>query len=125
MKHRSFKQWTVALSAITIMAAVPAITSNAASLWGDANCDNNVNMADVVLIMQSLVNPDKFGINGSETTHITRAGMDNADVEQSGNGITNNDALSIQKYKLNLIRQLPESYSQTTVTQPTTQATTQ
>ncbi len=67
---------------------------------GDANCDGSVNMADVVLIMQSIANPDKFNINGSDATHITAQGTANADMD--GNGITNNDALAIQKKLLDI-----------------------
>lgn len=65
-------------------------------------------MSDAVLIMQSLSNPDKYGINGTDETHITEQGLKNGDVSGNGDGITNNDALAIQKYKLNLIDSLPE-----------------
>ena len=76
-------------------------------LYGDANCDGKINLADVVLIMQSLSNPDKYGLNGNAPTHITRQGMLNGDI--SGNdGITNLDALTIQKFMLELITKLPE-----------------
>ncbi len=78
-------------------------------LWGDANCDGKVNMADTVLIMQFTSNPDKFGINGSDATHITAQGLINGDVSGSRDGITNADALSIQKYCLDLIDSLPET----------------
>ena len=62
---------------------------------GDTNCDGNVNMADAVLIMQSLANPDKYGVNGTDETHITAQGEKNGDMD--GNGLTNADALEIQK----------------------------
>ena len=67
---------------------------------GDANCDGKVNMGDVVLIMQSIANPDKYGLNGTDATHITSQGMLNGDMDS--NGITNNDALAIQKKLLGL-----------------------
>ena len=67
---------------------------------GDANCDGNVNMADAVLIMQSLANPDKYGVNGTDDTHITAQGEFNGDMD--GNGMTNADALAIQKAILKL-----------------------
>lgn len=76
--------------------------------YGDANVDGQVDMSDAVLIMQSLSNPDKYGINGTDETHITEQGLKNGDVSGNGDGITNNDALAIQKYKLNLIDSLPE-----------------
>ena len=67
---------------------------------GDANCDGNVNMADAVIIMQSLANPDKYGVNGTDDTHITAQGEKNGDMD--GNGLTNADALEIQKMLLKL-----------------------
>lgn len=76
--------------------------------YGDVNIDGEVDMSDAVLIMQSLSNPDKYGINGTDETHITMQGLKNGDVSGNGDGITNNDALAIQKYKLNLIDSLPE-----------------
>ena len=70
-------------------------------LWGDANCDGQVNMADAVLIMQSIGNPDKYG--KGQPDGITEKGEKNGDVENNGDGITNKDALKIQRYKLNII----------------------
>ncbi len=67
---------------------------------GDANCDGNVNMADAVMIMQSLANPDKYGVNGTDDTHITAQGEKNGDMD--GNGLTNADALAIQKQLLKI-----------------------
>lgn len=71
--------------------------------WGDANCSGNVDISDAVFIMQILANPSKFT--------MTAQGRANADVAENGNGLTNADALSIQKYCLSIITQLPESYS--------------
>ena len=69
-------------------------------LYGDANCDEEVNMADAVAIMQSLANPDKYS--------LSEQGKANADVTGNSDGVTNKDALAIQKYKLGLISALPE-----------------
>ena len=77
-------------------------TQQVVTLWGDANCSGTVDMSDAVLIMQTLANPSKYT--------MTPQGRANADVAENGNGITNSDALSIQKYCLSLITQLPESY---------------
>lgn len=63
-----------------------------ATLYGDANCDNEVNMADAVLIMQSVSNPNKYC--------LSPIGIKNGDLD--GNGITNYDALAIQKMLLKL-----------------------
>ena len=60
-------------------------------------------MSDVVLIMQSLVNPNKYGVNGTDKARITAQGAANGDVED-GNGLTVNDALKIQRYLLQVIK---------------------
>lgn len=85
-------------TATTTTASTVVTTETAAG--GDANCDGKVNMGDVVLIMQSIANPDKYGLNGTNATHITSQGTLNGDMD--GNGITNNDALAIQKKLLGL-----------------------
>ncbi|MCR4795514.1 MAG: glycoside hydrolase family 9 protein [Ruminococcus sp.] len=77
---------------------------------GDANCDGQVDLSDVVLIMQALANPNKYGENGSDPTHITETGMANADVDISSEGITVNDAMVLQLYLLHSIDSIPYSY---------------
>lgn len=72
------------------------------TIYGDANCDDEVSLADTVTIMQTLANPDKYKMSAQ--------GLANADVSSNGDGITGLDALAIQKYKLELVPQLPESY---------------
>ena len=57
-------------------------------LSGDANEDGDVNMADAVLIMQTLSNPDEY--------KLTPQGMANADIAGYGDGVTAMDALTIQ-----------------------------
>lgn len=70
------------------------------TLWGDSNEDGEVNLADAVLIMQTLANPAKY--------KITDQGKLNADVDTNGDGVTSGDAFVIQKYVLGLISELPE-----------------
>ena len=70
--------------------------------YGDVNCDSSIDMGDVVLIMQSLANPNKYGYEGSDKNAITDLGLANADVWNSGDGVTGQDALHIQKYLLGL-----------------------
>ena len=79
------------------------------SLYGDANCDGKVDLSDAVMILQSISNPDKYGVNGSSESHITAQGVLNGDVYANGTGLTPQDALSIQKYVAELISELPES----------------
>ncbi len=78
------------------------------TVYGDANCNNEVRLNDAVLVMQSIGNPDVYGINGSNDSHITEQGIINGDVTNTGDGLTNNDALTIQKYLIGLIADLPE-----------------
>ena len=77
-------------------------------IWGDANCDGGVSLADAVIIMQSIANPSAYGVTGSNDQHITEQGTKFGDVSETGNGITNKDALAIQKFCLKLIESLPE-----------------
>ena len=96
------------------------------TMWGDVNLDSKVDVADEVLIMNSLANPNKYGLGCAQG--ITAQGMVNGDVYLNGNGITNSDALAIQKFILKSIKQLPESYLNgqpiTTTTTSTTTTTT-
>ena len=104
-----------ATTAAPVVTDIPVVTQapptqQAATLWGDTNCNGTVDMSDAVLIMQTLSNPSKFS--------VTDQGRANGDVSESGNGLTNADALAIQKYCLGVISNLPESYSAQQQTQP-------
>ncbi len=68
-------------------------------LAGDANEDGEVNMADAVAIMRSQADPDEFA--------LTAQGKKNADVYGDGDGVSNNDALAIQKYEAGIYTELP------------------
>jgi len=81
-------------------------------LVGDANLDGTVNLADAVLIMQYIANPSKYGLEGTDETHMTEAGKVLADCESIGNGVTNSDALAIQMYILKLFDKLPATISE-------------
>ncbi len=76
-------------------------------LYGDANEDGSVNMADAVLIMQYLSNPDVYG--EGKPDGITKNGLKLADCYTPGDGVTNADASAIQEYKLGIIESLPAS----------------
>ena len=80
-------------------------TLPAATVYGDANLDNNVNIADAVLVMQVATNPDKYA-QGKSALSITLQGEINADVDGK-TGLSNSDALLIQKFKLGLISSFP------------------
>ncbi|MBR1824176.1 MAG: dockerin type I repeat-containing protein, partial [Ruminococcus sp.] len=61
---------------------------------GDSNVDGDVNLADSVLIMQTIANPAKY--------NLTAQGRKNADIEGNKDGITAKDALKIQRITLKL-----------------------
>ena len=101
---------TTAVTTAETTATTTVTSGNAAekaTLYGDVNCDGSIDMSDAVLIMQSLANPDKYGINGSDERHITAQGLANADVNETGDGVTIGDAQVIQAYLLNIIAKLP------------------
>ena len=60
---------------------------------GDANEDGEVSLADAVLIMQVISNPDGFS--------LTEQGRKNADTDGDG-GVSPVDALEIQKFNIGL-----------------------
>ncbi len=66
-------------------------------IYGDANDDREVSVADPTLIMQAAANP-----NGFTVTNIKAA-----DVTGSGDGVTSGDALVIQKFLAGTITALP------------------
>ena len=73
------------------------------TMLGDANNDEQIDLADAVIIMQALANPNKYGVDGTDRRRISTQGWVNADVHKRGNGVTSNDALAIQKYCLGLV----------------------
>ena len=81
-----------------------AVLDSKVTKWGDANGDDNIDMGDAVIIMQSLANPNKY--------QLTEKGKFNGDVYEAGGGITTNDAVAIQKFLLGLLKSFPESYAE-------------
>ena len=65
-------------------------------LWGDANCDGKVTIADAAAIFQHLANGDKYTISAE--------GKANADVIDNGKGLTVADGLAIQACDAGLIK---------------------
>lgn len=72
----------------------PSTNGIKASMYGDANCDDVVTMADAAAIYQALGNADKYG--------LSEQGAANADVNGAA-GLTADDAITIQKVVANLI----------------------
>ena len=94
----TISETTTSVSTISSLSAV--------TIWGDTNCDGDVDISDAVLIMQSLANPDKYGIGGTDVNAITEQGKVNGDVDVTSKGITSNDAVFIQQFLLNKITTL-------------------
>ena len=69
-------------------------------IYGDANCDGNVTMADAAATYQAIGNPDKYS--------LSKQGAKNADCSNTGDGITVADGIAIQKYSAKLLDKLPE-----------------
>ena len=100
---------TTTITTTTTTTTTTATTTSAqlkVTMAGDTNCDGQIDMSDVVLIMQSLANPNKYAVGGTEPKALTAQGSANADVDKSVEGITVNDALRIQQYLLGLIPSL-------------------
>ena len=71
------------------------------TVYGDANLDGKVTVADAVAILQHVALKDKYG--------LVDEALNNADVYSRGDGVTAMDALSIQKLDAGVIKSLPES----------------
>ncbi len=67
------------------------------TLWGDANVDGLVDIADATLILQYIGNSDKY--------KLSEQGAKNADVVDNGQGITAMDSLAVQMYDAKLFTQ--------------------
>ena len=67
----------------------PSSSTTDKTVYGDANCDGKVEIADATLILQFLTNKDEY--------KLTEQGMKNADVIGNGDGVTAQDALTIQQ----------------------------
>ncbi|MBQ9956623.1 MAG: glycoside hydrolase [Ruminococcus sp.] len=64
-------------------------------MYGDANCDGEIKMADVIAIMCYACNNQKFTLSDE--------GKNNADVYSRGDGVDVSDALEVQKFVAQLI----------------------
>lgn len=78
------------------------ITTAGELLYGDANCDGDVDMGDAVAILKYLADPVGCA--------LTEQGKDNGDVYNRGDKIDSSDALAIQKLRAKQLSELPESY---------------
>ena len=95
---------SAAIAAVAALSITAVSVQAADVVYGDANCDGVVTMADASAIFQSIGNPDKYALSAN--------GAANADVYNRGDGITAADAISVQKYMASLISELPESWKE-------------
>ena len=68
-------------------------------MYGDANCDNKISVADSVAVLQYILSRNKYSLSDK--------GMINADCCNIGDGITGSDAIAIQMLDAGVIESLP------------------
>lgn len=73
--------------------------SSSITLYGDANVDGEISIADAITVAAYVGNNSKNPVESQ--------GIINADVHNTGDGLTANDALAIQQYLANIIDTLP------------------
>jgi len=78
----------------------PTTISNV--VYGDADCNGEIEIVDAVKIMSFVSNASAYPLSDQ--------GKNNADVYSRGDGLNNSDALSVQKLLANIINSLPESF---------------
>ena len=85
------------LSIVNITGDIPASPNGDGGncVWGDANCDGSVTMADAAAVFQTLGNSDKYA--------LSEQGAKNADVIDNGKGITAADAIAVQAVSAKLL----------------------
>ena len=91
---------TTTTSSATTSATTTTVQKLTVLKAGDANNDGVLDLADAILIMQALANPNKYGLNGTAGKHLTEQGKVNADMD--GDGLTVDDAQAIQQILLGL-----------------------
>ena len=84
------------VSSSTTSTATTTGSTSTETLWGDANCDGKVTVADATAILQAVANKDKFELKAQ--------GKLNGDVVDNGDGITAKDALAIQMVDAKLLK---------------------
>ena len=78
-------------------------------LYGDANCDGAVDLADATAIIQHIGNESRYA--------LSEQGLKNADCYYPGTGVTGADAIAIQQLEAKIISSLPIRDVQSTPTE--------
>lgn len=81
--------------------STPATTETPDIIYGDANSNGTVEIADAVYILQGIADPS------NEEYALSESGKNNADCCKPGNGVDAEDALAIQQYKADIVTSLP------------------
>lgn len=93
-------------------ATTPTVTTPADDiLYGDANEDGFVDLADATAIIQHIGNEDKYG--------LSEQGLKNADCYYPSTGVTGADAIAIQQIEAKIISELPVGDVASTPAEPT------
>lgn len=79
---------TTAKTPVTTTTTSPTTAPDTDVIWGDANDDGTVSVADPTLIMQAAANPNVYKVTNAKA----------ADVTGGSDGVTSADALVIQQY---------------------------
>lgn len=87
------------LSGSTGPTTKPTGSTSTDILYGDANLDGSVDIADAVAVASYVGN--------SEANALKAQGLINADVQGDGNGVNASDALTIQQYIAGVVKELP------------------
>ena len=95
---------TTATTSETTSTTTTTVTTTVSSsetdiLYGDANLDGSVDIADAVAIAAF--------VGDSDNNKLAESGLINADVHGSKNGVNANDALAIQQYLAGIVKSLP------------------
>ena len=77
----------------------PSSSSDDDILWGDANTDGAVDIADAVCVASY--------VGDSKNNGLSAKGLSNADVQSNGNGVNASDALAIQQFLAGIVKSLP------------------
>ncbi|MCD8187494.1 MAG: dockerin type I repeat-containing protein [Ruminococcus sp.] len=121
MKQYTLKKFLASMSSLCVMAsALPmsplAQTAAAESdiMYGDVTGDGQITIDDAVKILSYVSNNEKYPLSEEQ--------LDAADVYARGDGLSNMDALAVQKYISQVLPELPESYSPSSSSDDDTQS---
>ncbi|MCD7812296.1 MAG: leucine-rich repeat protein [Ruminococcus sp.] len=85
-------------------AEIPVTTEQISEIYyGDIDMNGEITISDAVEILSNVSNSEKYPLNSEQ--------LDRADVYQRGDGLSNMDALSVQKLIAQVITSLPETYN--------------